>query len=166
MQIGVFGGSFDPVHLGHLLAAKKLIKSKRVDQVWLMPCYAHVWKKELTAIKDRLAMLQFLESPQIKISTLEVEQKREVYTVETLKILKKRYPQNRFFWLVGEKSWPELPKWRDYKQIKDQILIVPNIANISSTLIRERVKKGLSIKGLVQKKAAEYIKSNQLYKNV
>ena len=101
----------------------------------------------------------------IKVSTLEIKQKRAVHTVETLKLLEKKYPQHQFFWIVSQKSVPELPKWKDYERIKNQILIVPEIEGISSSIIRERVKKGLSLKDFVPEKIEAYIKKHGLYKN-
>ena len=167
MQIGIFGGSFDPPHLGHLRSAQRLLGHKSVDQAWLMPCYSHVWEKKLSPVKHRLAMTKLLENKNIKVSTIEIEQKRPVPTIETLRILRKKYPNDRFFWVIGEKSLPELPKWKDYEKLisNNDLLVVAEIKGISSSIIRQRVKKNLSLKGFVSKKVAEYIKNNGLYKN-
>ncbi len=166
MQIGVFGGSFDPPHLGHLLSALQLISFSYCGQVWFMPCFAHVWGKKLSPVKHRLAMTKLLGNKDIKVSALEIEQKRAMPTIETFKIFKKRYPQHQFFWVIGEKTLEELPKWKDYRKlIKNyNFLIVPEVEDISSSIIRERVKKGLSIKGLVPEKVEAYIKRNKLYR--
>ena len=165
MQIGIFGGSFNPPHLGHLLSSQRLIDSGSCDEVWLMSCYSHVWEKKLSPVKHRLAMTKLLENKSIKVSTLEIEQKRAVHTIETLKLLQKRYPQHQFFWVVGKKSMPELPEWKDYEKIKDQIIVVPEIKGISSSIIRQRVKKGLSLKNFIPEKVEAYIKKYGLYKN-
>lgn len=165
MQIGIFGGSFDPPHFGHLLSAQQLVDFGFCDQVWLMPCFAHVWGKRLSSVKHRSAMTKLLENKKIKVSTLEIEQKRAMPTIETLKILEKKYPKHNFFWVIGEKTLEELPKWKDYRKlIKNyNFLIVPEVEDISSSMIRERVKKGLSIKGLVPEKVRRYIERNKLY---
>lgn len=166
MRIGVFGGSFDPAHLGHLRSCQQLVDSRLVDQVWLMPCYAHVWRKKLAPVKDRLTMTKFLENKKIKVSTLEIEQKRAVYTIDTLKLLSSKYPQHRFVWIISSKSLQDLPKWGDYQKLmkKHYFLVVPEIVDVSSSIVRERVKKGLSIKGLVPEKVKEYIEKNKLYR--
>lgn len=165
MQIGVLGGSFDPPHIGHLLSVLQLLSFGYVKAVWLMPCFAHVWRKKLSSVKHRLAMVKFLENKNIRVSTIEIEQKRAVPTIETLKILEKEYPLHQFFWIISEKTLDELPKWQDYeKLIKNyDFLIVPEVEGVSSSMIRERVKKGLSIRGLVPEKVAAYIKKHGLY---
>ena len=167
MQIGVLGGSFDPPHIGHLLSAQQLVDFGFCGQVWLMPCFAHVWEKKLSPVKHRLRMTRFLENKKIKVSTLEIEQKKALPTIETLRLLKRRYPQHHFCWVIGGKSLLELPKWRDYEElIKNYyFLIVPEEGGISSSIIRERVKKGLSIKGFVPEEVEAYIKKHGLYKN-
>lgn len=170
MQIGIFGGSFNPPHSGHLRAAKSLLACRggspslrRVDEVWFMPCYAHVWSKALAPAKHRLAMLQFFTGDRLKVSTLEIDQKRPVYTIETLRLLASRYPQHRFFWIIGQKSLPELPKWKEPEKVKERLIVVPEVPGISSTIIRNRIKKGKSIKELVPAKIAEYIQKHELY---
>lgn len=143
MQIGVFFGSFDPPHLGHLCSAQQLVKSGGCDQIWLMPCFAHVWQKKLVSSKHRLAMLKFLADKKIKISDLEIKAKRALYTIETLAILKKKYPQHRFSLVIGEKSLKELVKWKDHQKLKRDypLLVAPEIPGVSSSIIRERLKK-------------------------
>ena len=163
MQVGIFGGSFDPPHLGHLKAAQNLLASARVDEIWFMPCYVHVWDKKLASARHRLAMLKLLTRPQLKLSTFEVAKKRPVYTIETLKLLNSRYPQHQFFWIIGAKSLPELTKWKEPEKVKKQLLVVPEIPGISSTIIRQRIKKSQSIKNLVPAKVADYIKKHGLY---
>ncbi len=171
MQIGIFGGSFNPPHSGHLRAAQNLLASgrqarpplRRIDEVWFMPCYAHVWNKALAPAQHRLAMLQFFTGNRLKVSTLEIDQKRPVYTVETLKLLSSQYPQHRFFWIIGQKSLPELAKWEEPEKVKERLIVVPEVPGISSTIIRNRIKKGASIKNLVPEKVREYIEKHKLY---
>jgi len=197
MQIAIFGGSFNPPHLGHFLSAQQLVDFGFIDQVWLMPCYAHVWNKKLALIEHRLKMTKFLENEKIKVSELEIKEKKPVYTIETMELLKKKHPRHYFSLIIGEKSLKELSKWKDYKRlIKNyKFLVVPqNSSNtshprprrgeaeggqssiikpishplwvttgVSSSIIRKRVKKGISIVGLVPGKVREYIKKNKLY---
>lgn len=167
MQIGIFGGSFNPPHSGHLRAAQNLLANgspaRRVDEIWFMPCYVHVWNKELAPAEHRLAMLQFFTGDRLKVSTLEIDQKRPVYTIETLKLLSSQYPQHRFFWIIGQKSLPELAKWKEPERVKERLIVVPEVFGISSTIIRNRIKKGKSIQELVPAKVAEYIQKHELY---
>ena len=163
MQVGIFGGSFDPPHLGHLKAAQDLLASGKVNEIWFMPCYAHVWDKKLAPARHRLAMLKLLTRPQLKLSTFEVAKKRPIYTIETLKLLNFRYPQHHFFWIIGEKNLSELVKWKEPEKVKKQLLVVLEIPGICSSLIRQRIKQGKSIKDLVPEKVAAYIKKHGLY---
>lgn len=128
-----------------------------------MPCYAHVWAKQLAPVKHRLAMAKLLADARIKVSTLEIDQKKALPTVETLRLLAAKYPQHQFFWIVAEKSQAELPKWQDYEKIKRQIKVVANINHISSSLIRQRVRAGQSIADLVPPAVADYIAKHGLY---
>lgn len=193
MKIGILGGSFNPPHFGHLLASQQLVDFGFVDQIWLMPCFAHVWEKKLAPIKDRLQMCRFLENEKIKVSTFEIEQGRAIPTIETLELLEKKYLQHQFFWLIGQKSLQELSKWQEYKKLLKnyKFLVIPQnnnklkienclpaslvgkleiinhplwiTSNLSSSVIRQRVKKGLSLRGFVPDHIAEYIKKHGLY---
>lgn len=195
MKIGVLGGSFNPPHLGHLIVSQQLIDFGFVDQVWLMPCYAHVWHKKLAPVKNRLTMCRFLANKKIKVSTLEIDQKKPMSTITTLKLLEKKYPKQQFFWLIGQKSLKELPQWNHYQElIKNyKFLILPQnskklkienclpsrqagklkiishplwaTSNLSSSVVRKRIKKGLSLKGFVPEKVAAYIKKHRLYQS-
>lgn len=167
MQTGVFFGSFDPPHFGHLRAIQKLLKQGACDQVWLMPCFSHVWGKELAPAKHRFAMLKFLENKNIKVSDLEIKAKKALYTIETLATLKKKYPQHQFSLVISEKTKDELSEWKDYKELIRgyRLLVLPEVKGISSSMIREKVKLGLPITGLVPQKVAEYIEKHKLYRN-
>lgn len=187
MQIAVFGGSFDPPHWGHFISSQQLIDFGFADEVWLMPCYAHVWGKKISSVEHRLAMTRLLESRKIKVSTLEIEAERALYTIETLEVLKRQFPKERFFWVIGEKNLAELPKWKDYqKLIKNyQFLVLPQESrwltlpsanfifishplwvrsNLSSSIVRERVKQGLSLEGFIPEKVRRYVVKNKLYR--
>jgi len=164
MRIGIFGGSFDPPHRGHLKAVQNLLVLGKIDEIWFMPCYVHVWDKKLAPARHRLAMTRLLKNQKIKVSVLEIEQKKPVYTIETLKLLNSCYHQHQFFWIIGEKNLSELVKWKEAEKVKKQLLIVPEIPGICSSLIRQRIKQGKSIKNLVPAKVAAYIKKHGLYK--
>ena len=188
MKLGAFGGSFNPVHFGHLLSAQQLIEFGFVDEVWLIPCYAHIWNKKLAPLKHRWAMLKLCQTLKIKISDIEVKEKRPMPTIETLELLKKHFPQHQFFWVIGEKTLAELPRWIAYQRLisENHFLVLPQansssplstpssnfhrvfhkdwiVSNLSSTIVRKRCQKGLSLKGLVPQAVADYIQKHRLY---
>lgn len=205
MNIAILGGSFDPPHNGHVILANEILKKfsfqpqgltpKYFDQALLVPCFAHAFGKKLSSPQSRLAMTKLLEADNIKVSEIEVQKGGISYSIETLHDLKKQFPNDHLYWVIGSDQLSEFSTWEGWKEIiKDFGLIVaqrgneknfkqnvenslqelksentllllsPNdIPNISSTEIREKVKKGESIHNLVPKTVEEYIKKNKLY---
>lgn len=205
MKIGIFGGAFNPIHSGHLLIAEQFIDFKIVDEVWLLPCYSHVWNKELASPEHREKMidlaienLKFENSlsrrsgiPQfagkIVNCKLEIMQQKPMYTINTVKLLFKKYPQHNLFWILGSDNLQTFDKWHEKEELLKLIhfyvapksgvpipdKLSPNMeavknplwveTNLSSTIIRDRIKKGLSISSLVPPEVEEYIIKNRLY---
>lgn len=162
--VAIFGGSFDPPHLGHLGVIKKVLASGLVDEVWLIPNFSHSWKKTIASPDDRLKMCQLLKDSKVKTCDIEIRRGGKSYTIETVRILKKKYPDHYFYWLLGKDLLKELSKWKDPEALKKEIeFIAFPETKISSTLIRERIKKNLPITRMVPKKVAEYIKTHKLY---
>ena len=127
MKIGIYGGSFDPPHKGHVIAAKRLIELFKFDEVWLMPCYKHPFSKKLSPPNDRFKMTKFLENKTIKTSDFEVKKKTISYTIDTLKSLAKLFPKNEFFWIIGSDQANSFTRWKKWKEIieKFKLVIVP-----------------------------------------
>jgi len=181
MKVGILGGSFDPPHLGHLLAAEKAIKKNRLDEVWFVPYNKRnldKGKSENPIIKSsnnlqRLEMTKLAVKGHKKFKVLDIEIKRGgvSYAIDTVLELKKKHLNYEFFWIVGEDLIPELPKWKDYKRLIKEInfIKVDNIGNreenkISSSTIKKRITKGLGIIELVTYRVEQYIKKNKLYR--
>lgn len=193
MKIAVLGGSFNPPHFGHLLVAEQLLGFMGVENVWLMPCFKHPFGKHILSAKHRLTMTKFLENHQIKVSNFEVKLNKTSYTVETLKFLSAAFPEDEFFWVIGSEQLNELNKWKNWRQLikKYRLIIFPReisskkienrllinnknlipfysentvVSNISSTFVRDKIKKGQSLKHLVPEKVEKYINKNKLYK--
>ncbi len=168
MRIAVFGGAFDPPHLGHQQLVKYVLSSGVVDAVWLMPNFESTWKKTVAKPEDRLKMCQILTSefPQesVKVSPLEIEMAGKSYTLATVKELKKRYPDTNFYWLIGSELVETLPKWEKAEGLFKEInfLVFPR-TRLSSTEIRKRIEDGLPITGLVPKDVEQYIREHKLY---
>lgn len=126
MKIGILGGSFDPPHKGHISLAKQLIRKQIVDQIWLMPCFSHAFpEKQLSKVKNRLDMTNLCKSKNIKISKIEITKRTTSYTIDTINKLKKLYPNNDFFWIMGSDQIKELPRYKSWQEIiKNHNLII------------------------------------------
>lgn len=172
-RVAVLGGAFDPPHLGHFGLAKTALKTGLVDQVWLMPNFSHPWREAIAPAKDRLAMCKLLVNPpspapgglrRARVSDLEIKRRGKSYTIDTVRELKRKFPDYVFFWLMGSDRLIDLKKWKVIERLLKEIkfIVLPK-TTVSSTKIRERIKKGLSISGLVPKKVEEYIRKHNLY---
>ncbi|MFO0883897.1 MAG: nicotinate-nucleotide adenylyltransferase [Pirellulales bacterium] len=121
MRVGIFGGSFDPVHLAHLLLAESCLEGAQLDQVLFMPCATQPHKPDrvLADAKHRQAMLELAIGghPQFAISTLELDRGGVSFTVETLRALTVARPDDTFYFLMGGDSLADFPKWREPEEI-------------------------------------------------
>jgi nicotinate-nucleotide adenylyltransferase len=115
-KIGVFGGTFDPIHFGHLHLAISLSEAHKLDCVFWVPAHANPLKEACdTPSKHRLAMLKLAlrPIPSFKIMDFELKRKSPSYTVDTLRALKKRFPDARFHLLIGDDILPHFAKWKE-----------------------------------------------------
>lgn len=121
MRVGIFGGSFDPVHLAHLLLAESCLEEAQLDQVLFMPCATQPHKPDrvLAEAKHRQAMLELAIGghPQFAISTLELDRGGVSFTVDTLRALTAARPEDTFYFLMGGDSLADFPKWREPEEI-------------------------------------------------
>jgi nicotinate-nucleotide adenylyltransferase len=117
MRIGVFGGTFDPVHLGHLILAEQCREQGRLDQVWFVPAPRppHKADQPLTRFEQRVEMLALAiaGNPAFRTDEIEKERNGPSYTVDTLAEFQKRHPGDEFFLLVGSDTLTDLPHWHD-----------------------------------------------------
>lgn len=189
MKICLFGGAFDPPHLGHQRIAAELIKQEIADEVWFVPVKKHSFGKAMTDSQYRLAMLQLIQLPQTKIETYELEQIGVNYTFNTLEALAARYPEHTFSWVIGSDNLEKFHLWSDANGRTYQDLLrafpfyvyprqgfpfeplypgmtaltqLPEIT-VSSTEVRLRLKQHQSLTGFVTPAVANYINTNQLY---
>lgn len=189
-RLGLFGGSFDPVHNGHIKIASLARRQFKLDKIYFIPAFSppHKRNRKLTAFKHRLKMLSLAlkDFRDLKISYYEINQKRVTYTYQTVGYYKKLFPKAEFFFIFGSDSLRDFDTWKkkayllkncrfivgkrpgvkasiDKKISRCFKLISIPITPVSSSEIRERVKKGLSIKNLVPKEVEEYIRDNGLY---
>ena len=186
MNIAILGGRFDPPHVWHFLCAQQVLENMSdIDQVWLLPDFRNALKPITAIPSDRIEMLHFLETGRIKLSTIAIAKESITYTVDIVSAIKKDQ-NNKYFWIVGSDAMVEISRWRDYRKLARLInfLVFPRkdfpikslpsgfgkvpgnllLSNISSTVIRDRVRQGLSITGLVFPEVEDYIRRRNLYK--
>jgi nicotinate-nucleotide adenylyltransferase len=117
MRLGVFGGSFDPVHYGHLLLAECCREQCRLDEVWFVPAATppHKQNRDVTAARWRVEMLQLAVggAESLRVATLEVERGGVSYTIDTLTEIHRQQPEDELFLLMGADSLGDLPTWRE-----------------------------------------------------
>lgn len=187
MNIAILGGRFDPPHWGHFWVASQVLeRGPNINKIWLMPTHIHPWKASVAESQDRLIMAKFLETAQIKASSIEIDKGGTSFTIETIRFLKENYQEHQFFWIVGSDAIADFAKWRHAQKLANLVpfLVFPRSGypikllpfgmkkidgeeiiqtNLSSTHIRDRLQKGLSIYGLVPSEVEEYIKQKHLY---
>lgn len=182
MRVGLLGGSFDPVHYGHLRAADWALGAFGLDRVLLVPARRSPFKGPARASdQDRLAMLKLSVQGNRALGIDESELTREApsYTVDTLRDLSRRSPQDAFCLIVGSDAAAGIEQWREISAIREmaEVLILgrpdapacadaspfPGLA-ISSTEIREAVSKGRTIRYLTPESVRLYIEEKGLYK--
>jgi nicotinate-nucleotide adenylyltransferase len=185
-KIGILGGTFNPIHSGHLLLAEGIKDTLCLDSVLFMPCNLppHKLSEIIAPVKKRLTMVRLAVrgNPYFKVSTVEIERGGRSYSVDTLLELHKKYKSRaRFYFIIGSDSFSGLKKWKQvdklmklctlvsakrpgynfkYKGVK--VIDIPTL-NISSTEIRHLVKQGKSINYLVPDSVRAYILKNKLY---
>jgi nicotinate-nucleotide adenylyltransferase len=169
MRIALFGGTFNPVHGGHLLIAEAARESYHLDRIVFVPAGLPPHKKiPQTSARDRLAMVRLAirGNPFLTSSDWEIKQKRVVYTYETLDHFKKVWPRAQLFFLVGSDSMKKLPQWRQAKRLKTlcRFISFERLTPFASSEIRQRVRKGASIRYSVPSAVENYIRRHRLYR--
>jgi len=198
MYITIFGGSFNPPTLGHQIVLEQIFKLKlipKLDQIWLLPEYQHSFAKNssLVDVQHRLKMTKFLlrpaspaGGPQVKISTVCLDQKMSGNTIDHVTYLREKYPRHRFSFLMGSdnlKTFDLWPKWQRllklmtfyiyprrgfafkplYPGMKPLTHPQQAITNIASTMVREKIRSGKNWEDLVPAKVADYIRQKRLF---
>ena len=128
MRLGVFGGTFDPVHWGHLLMAEQCREQCRLDQVWLLPAGwpPHKTESAISTGKERAEMLEFATAghPDLLVNRTELSREGKTYTVDTLEELHAARPDDELFFLIGGDSLDDLPTWREPQRIVELATVV------------------------------------------
>jgi len=131
MRIGIFGGTFDPIHVGHLILAERCRDDAKLDEVWFLPSYRppHKTDREITRFENRVDMAQLATTgqPMFRVDQIERELPPPSYTSETLAELHRRRPGDEFALILGVDSLVDLPKWHEPKRVLEQaeLIVVP-----------------------------------------
>jgi nicotinate-nucleotide adenylyltransferase len=153
MRVGVFGGTFDPVHIGHLIFAEQAREQARLDEVWFVPAPRPPQKEAqaLTRFDQRVEMLALALAgqPAFRIDELEKERTGPSYTVDTLAELKRRHPEHTLLLLIGGDSLADLPTWREPARILSLAHLVVMTRPGSVSLSSEELGKRLDLPGEV-----------------
>lgn len=166
-KVGFFGGTFDPIHFGHISLAIQLLEKGKLDEILFCPAFCSPFKVATPPVaspEQRLAMLKLaLEIPQFKISTIEIDRRGPSYTVDTIRSLSSEGVQLRL--LLSDEAAAHLDQWKDTQELIRLAppLIGPREIQISSTQIRGRLKRKLYCGHLIPAKTLDYILVNHLY---
>jgi nicotinate-nucleotide adenylyltransferase len=170
MKIGLFGGSFDPVHKGHEDLLESFLKTLHLDKVFVIPVFVSPFKIDRppeASPEDRVMMLKlaFEFDARIEVLREEIDRKEISYTIDTVKNISSKYPKDQLFLLLSEEIRESFHLWKEFEEIKKIVHIEfgrkKNL--ISSTEIRERLKKGKPCKNYLSGKVLDYIEKHQLY---
>lgn len=127
-SIGIMGGTFNPIHMGHIEIAKSAYEQYHLDEVWFMPNHIPAYKSEdaIVSGEERLNMVRLaIENlPYCKASDFELKREGNTYTVDTLKLLKQQYPDDNFYFIMGADSLFCFDKWRSYEEIPDYAILL------------------------------------------
>jgi nicotinate-nucleotide adenylyltransferase len=192
MKIGLYFGTFNPIHVGHLIIANHMAENADLEQVWLVVTPHNPHKKKETLLDDyhRLQMVHLAteDYPKLKPSDIEFKLSQPNYTVNTLVHLEEKYPDHEFSLIMGEDNLKSLHKWKNFEVLlqNHDIYVYPRlspeqenldlknhpkvhlidapIVEISSTFIRKSIKDGKNIQPLLSDKVWEYIDHNNFYK--
>jgi nicotinate-nucleotide adenylyltransferase len=189
MNIGLYFGSFNPIHVGHLIIADHVLGVSDVKQIWFVVSPHNPLKESSSLLNENhrmhLVQLAIDEQPKFKASNIEFKLPRPSYTIDTMTYLTEKYPQHQFSIIMGGDSIQNITKWKNYQTLLEQYKIIvynrsgynaavishPNISivdapllDISSTHIRNKIKNKTSIRFLVPTEVREYIASNNYYK--
>ncbi len=188
-RLGLYGGSFDPVHLGHLLVAQAAREELRLDHLFFILAAQSPFKPERQPTpapeRARLLRLALVGSAWSELDLQEIERGGVSYTIDTVRLYHRRFPGSELFYLIGGDHVSQLPKWREAGELARLVrfVVIPRPGlpeahlpppftgatltgfplGVSSSQIRERVKAGLPIDHLVPPAVAEAIRNNQLY---
>ena len=189
MKIGILGGTFNPIHNGHLILADEVCQKLGLNKIFFIPVNSPVHKEEkgLLPAKERLKMVRMAlkDNPLFEALDIEIRRKGKSYTIDTLRELHCLYPEaNKFFFIVGSDALGYLTSWKDIREVmklakfivalrpnyplrnlpKDILPVVIESIDVSGFRLRQRIKDGESVRYYLPKQVYNYIEKKGLYK--
>ncbi len=192
MKIGFLGGSFDPVHFGHLIAAQDVYEQYHFDRLFLVPAaQAPLKAQDMQSVtEDRLAMLRAAceWDHRLEIADYELNKGGVSYTIDSVRHFRQQFPHDELFWIIGGDQLPLLHKWKDISQLAAMVEFIflerpghpskphtditglrlhrcdGHLIEISSSELRQRVRQGRSLNYFCPQKVIAYIESKKLYR--
>ena len=186
MRVGILGGTFDPIHIGHLIAASSVYEALNLDSVVFIPA-GDPWQKrdrDLSPGQQRLEMVKLAteNDDRFQVSDLEIARSGPTYAVDTVREWKRLNPSDELFWIVGSDALSGIPSWHEWEALVSEVTIVavnrvgqndsvpfdfvsvdmPEV-RISATELRDRFTNGLDTQYLVPKNVSQYISDQGLY---
>ncbi len=186
MRVGILGGTFDPIHIGHLIAASSVYEALNLDSVVFIPA-GDPWQKrdrDLSPGQQRLEMVKLAteNDDRFQVSDLEIVRSGPTYAVDTVREWKRVNPSDELFWIVGSDALSGIPSWHEWEAFVTEVTIVavnrlgkndsvpfdfvsvdmPEV-RISATELRDRFTNGLDTQYLVPKQVSQYISDQGLY---
>lgn len=190
-QVGLFFGSFNPIHIGHLIIANHLVEHSTMDELWLVVTPQNPFKEKQSLLDNHLRLemvnLAVEQYPKLRASNIEFQLPQPNYTVNTLAYLEEKYPNVSFALIMGEDNLKSLHKWKNYEHILAHypIYVYPRISEgefpetltqhpqikrvaapiieLSATFIREEIKARRNVHPLLPEKVWQYIDKTGLY---
>jgi len=188
MRVGILGGTFNPIHIGHLILAEEAIWKLTLNKVIFVPAYIppHKEIEDSPSAQDRFEMVKLAidGNPRFEVSSLEIDARKKSYSIDTLRAFKGIFgDQSKLFFLTGSDSLKDLFSWKDVEEIfkiskfvvahrpgypvenvpKEVETVVITPIEVSSMDIRRRLKEGRSIRYLVPENVRQYIVEKKLY---
>jgi nicotinate-nucleotide adenylyltransferase len=190
-RIGVMGGTFDPIHHGHLVAASEVAQSHELDEVVFVPTGATTYKSQVTPAEHRYLMtvIATASNPRFTVSRVDIERQKPTFTIDTLRDIRRERPDADLYFITGADAIAQILSWKDVAELWElahfvavsrpghvlsvsglpeqdvSLLEVPALA-ISSTDCRDRVRRGFPVWYLVPDGVVQYISKHHLYRSV
>ncbi|GHT57050.1 putative nicotinate-nucleotide adenylyltransferase [Bacteroidia bacterium] len=188
MKTGIYSGSFNPIHRGHTALADYLLRHTDLDEIWLVVSPQNPLKNEVSADNDRLTMARLAaeDFPQLQVSDVEFSLPKPSYTIDTLRFLNEKYPENEFVLIIGADNLAVFHLWKDFAELLDnyRIIVYPRkgfeadlekypqvefavdapLFDVSSTEIRRKIKAGEDVSEFLTPKVYKHIETNHLYR--
>ncbi|RYZ52413.1 MAG: nicotinate-nucleotide adenylyltransferase [Sphingobacteriales bacterium] len=188
MHIGLYFGSFNPIHTGHLIVANHIVENTEIDKIWFIVSPHNPLKEEHSLLNeyDRLHLVELAigDNPRFRASNVEFRMPKPSYTIDTLTYLAEKFPLEKFSVIAGSDSFQNIHRWKNYQQLvanysfiiykrpgfeikekhgADLTFMEAPLLEISSTYIRKQIKEQKSVRYLLPEPVHQYITDNRYY---